>query len=112
MPAIATLDQVAAVQERVLAGLERIRELLKPGTLSPATRLVLTNAIYFNAAGDACANGAPVDRALKEGLKRVSEVGGATVGEALDAAPEGVDLATTLALLLQGGAITDIREDT
>ena len=38
-------------------------------------------AIYFNAAGDACAGGAPVDKALKEGLKRVSEVGGAQVGD-------------------------------
>lgn len=38
-------------------------------------------AIYFNAAGDACANGATVDAALKEGLKRVSEVGGAQVGD-------------------------------
>ncbi len=38
-------------------------------------------AIYFNAAGDACAGGAPVERALKEGLKRVSEVGGAQVGD-------------------------------
>ncbi len=38
-------------------------------------------AIYFNAAGDACAGGAPVEKALKEGLKRVSEVGGAQVGD-------------------------------
>lgn len=38
-------------------------------------------AIYFNAAGDACAGGAPVERALKEGLKRVSEVGGAQIGD-------------------------------
>ena len=28
----------------------RIKDLLKPGTITPATRLVLTNAIYFNAA--------------------------------------------------------------
>lgn len=38
-------------------------------------------AIYFNAAGDACANGAPVHKALIEGLNRVSEVGGAQVGD-------------------------------
>ncbi|MEM6387108.1 MAG: dihydroxyacetone kinase subunit DhaK [Pseudomonadota bacterium] len=38
-------------------------------------------AIYFNAAGDACASGAPVEKALKEGLKRVSEVGGAQKGD-------------------------------
>lgn len=38
-------------------------------------------AIYFNAAGDACANGAPVPKALVEGLERVSEVGGARVGD-------------------------------
>lgn len=38
-------------------------------------------AIYFNAAGDACAGGAPVEKALKEGLNRVSEVGGARLGD-------------------------------
>ena len=38
-------------------------------------------AIYFNAAGDACAGGAPVEKALKDGLARVSEVGGAQVGD-------------------------------
>ncbi|MEM8581806.1 MAG: dihydroxyacetone kinase subunit DhaK [Pseudomonadota bacterium] len=38
-------------------------------------------AIYFNAAGDACANGAPVEQALLAGLRRVSDVGGASVGD-------------------------------
>ncbi|GGH39783.1 dihydroxyacetone kinase [Cribrihabitans marinus] len=38
-------------------------------------------AIYFNAAGDACANGATVEGALREGLRRVSEVGGAQPGD-------------------------------
>ena len=38
-------------------------------------------AIYFNAAGDACAGGATADASLKEGLKRVSEVGGAQIGD-------------------------------
>lgn len=38
-------------------------------------------AIYFNAAGDACANGQTVHQALREGLRRVSEVGGARVGD-------------------------------
>ncbi|MEM7376741.1 MAG: dihydroxyacetone kinase subunit DhaK [Pseudomonadota bacterium] len=38
-------------------------------------------AIYFNAAGDACAGGSPVEQALVEGLERVSQVGGATVGD-------------------------------
>ncbi len=38
-------------------------------------------AIYFNAAGDACANGSTVEQALSEGLKRVSDVGGAQVGD-------------------------------
>lgn len=38
-------------------------------------------AIYFNAAGDACANGATVEKALAEGLARVSQVGGAEVGD-------------------------------
>lgn len=35
---------------------------------------------------------------------------GATVAAALEAAPEGVDLATIFTALLQGGAITEIRE--
>ncbi len=38
-------------------------------------------AIYFNAAGDACANGQTIHQALREGLRRVSEVGGAQVGD-------------------------------
>ncbi len=38
-------------------------------------------AIYFNAAGDACANGFSVTDALSAGLERVSEVGGASVGD-------------------------------
>lgn len=56
-------------------------------------------AIYFNAAGDACANGASVQKALVDGLDRVSQVGGASVGDrtmidalspALDALPNGI----------------------
>lgn len=63
-------------------------------------------AIYFNAAGDACANGATVERALSEGMKRVSDVGGATVGDrtmidalspALAALSEGLDEAAQAA---------------
>lgn len=63
-------------------------------------------AIYFNAAGDACAGGAPVEKALKEGLKRVSEVGGAEVGDrtmidalapALDAMGDGLPAAARAA---------------
>ena len=55
-------------------------------------------AIYFNAAGDACANGAPIIKALGEGLERVCQVGGAQVGDrtmidalapALEALPNG-----------------------
>ena len=36
---------------------------------------------YFNAAGDACAGGRTVHQALVEGLQRVSEVGGARIGD-------------------------------
>ena len=63
-------------------------------------------AIYFNAAGDACANGASVERALQEGLQRVSDVGGAQVGDrtmidalspALNALPEGLNAAASAA---------------
>ncbi|WP_170379744.1 dihydroxyacetone kinase subunit DhaK [Ruegeria atlantica] len=38
-------------------------------------------AIFFNAAGDACASGASVPKSLVEGLNRVSQVGGAKVGD-------------------------------
>ena len=63
-------------------------------------------AIYFNAAGDACANGSPVTKALVEGLERVSQVGGAQVGDrtmidalapALEALPSGIRAAADAA---------------
>ena len=63
-------------------------------------------AIYFNAAGDACANGASVQKALVDGLERVSQVGGASVGDrtmidalspALDALPDGIVAAAAAA---------------
>jgi dihydroxyacetone kinase len=63
-------------------------------------------AIYFNAAGDACANGQTVHQALREGLRRVSEVGGAQVGDrtmvdalapALEALDRGLAAAATAA---------------
>ena len=56
-------------------------------------------AIFFNAAGDACASGMPVERALQAGLQRVSDVGGAKAGDrtmidalapALDSLPQGL----------------------
>ncbi len=63
-------------------------------------------AIYFNAAGDACANGKPVRQALVEGLDRVCQVGGAAVGDrtmidalapALEALPQGLPAAALAA---------------
>ncbi|MEM9971134.1 MAG: DAK2 domain-containing protein, partial [Pseudomonadota bacterium] len=63
-------------------------------------------AIFFNAAGDACANGASVQKALVEGLNRVSEVGGARTGDrtmidaldpALAALPDGIGPAAAAA---------------
>lgn len=63
-------------------------------------------AIYFNATGDACASGATVREALSEGLKRVSDVGGAQVGDrtmidalapALNALESGLDAAAAAA---------------
>ena len=63
-------------------------------------------AIFFNAAGDACANGSSVQKALVDGLRRVSEVGGAQVGDrtmidalapALQALPSGIGAAATAA---------------
>ncbi|WP_300032863.1 dihydroxyacetone kinase subunit DhaK [uncultured Roseobacter sp.] len=38
-------------------------------------------AIFFGAAGDACANGHPTHEALLKGLERISEVGGARAGD-------------------------------
>ena len=63
-------------------------------------------AIYFNATGDACSNGASVQAALAEGLARVGQVGGAQVGDrtmidalspALDALPTGIGAAAAAA---------------
>ena len=63
-------------------------------------------AIYFNAAGDACASGQAVPEALREGLNRVSEVGGASVGDrtmidalapALEALGDGIEAAAAAA---------------
>ncbi|MEO0944287.1 MAG: dihydroxyacetone kinase subunit DhaK [Pseudomonadota bacterium] len=63
-------------------------------------------AIFFNAAGDACANGASVQKALVDGLDRVSQVGGASVGDrtmidalspALEELPNGVAAAAAAA---------------
>ena len=38
-------------------------------------------AIFFNATGDACARGLPIEKTLSEGLDRVSQVGGAVKGD-------------------------------
>lgn len=63
-------------------------------------------AIFFNATGDACARGAPIEKALAEGLSRVSEVGGAVKGDrtmidalepALQALPDGIAQAAAAA---------------
>lgn len=63
-------------------------------------------AIFFNATGDACARGLTIQGALIEGLARVSQVGGAKVGDrtmidalqpALDALGSGVDKAAAAA---------------
>ena len=63
-------------------------------------------AIFFNAAGDACSSGASVPEALRRGMERVSEVGGASVGDrtmidalspALEALPNGLTAAANAA---------------
>jgi dihydroxyacetone kinase len=63
-------------------------------------------AIFFGAAGDACASGKPIPKALLAGLQRISEVGGALAGDrtmidalepALKALPEGIDAAAAAA---------------
>lgn len=63
-------------------------------------------AIFFNAAGDACASGASVPKSLVEGLNRVRQVGGAKLGDrtmidalepALDALPDGLHQAAKAA---------------
>ncbi len=74
-------------------------------------------AIYFGAAGDACANGAPVREALVKGLERIGEVGGAQVGDrtmidalapALDALDQGL-LAAAKAARLGANSTADIH---
>jgi len=56
-------------------------------------------AIFFGAAGDACASGKPIPKALLAGLERISQVGGAAKGDrtmidalepALHALPDGI----------------------
>ncbi|MEM7544940.1 MAG: dihydroxyacetone kinase subunit DhaK [Pseudomonadota bacterium] len=63
-------------------------------------------AIFFNAAGDACANGRSTIAALDAGLQRISEVGGAALGHrtmidalhpALRALPDGLQDAANAA---------------
>jgi dihydroxyacetone kinase len=63
-------------------------------------------AIFFNASGDACAAGASVEASLLKGLERVSQVGGAVVGDrtmidalqpALEALPGGIGKAAAAA---------------
>jgi ATP-dependent dihydroxyacetone kinase len=63
-------------------------------------------AIFFTAAGDASANGQDAVSALKAGLKRIQEVGGAEIGDrtmidalapALDALPKGLEAAASAA---------------
>lgn len=63
-------------------------------------------AIFFNATGDACAKGHPIEKALSEGLSRVSQVGGAVKGDrtmidalepALHALSDGIDSAAKAA---------------
>ncbi|WP_108836184.1 dihydroxyacetone kinase subunit DhaK [Tateyamaria sp. Alg231-49] len=63
-------------------------------------------AIFFGATGDACASGKPTPKALKAGLDRISQVGGAAQGDrtmidalapALAALPEGISVAAAAA---------------
>jgi dihydroxyacetone kinase len=63
-------------------------------------------AIFFNAAGDASVNGAAIGEALSKGLQRITDVGGAKVGDrtmidalapALDALGQGVGAAARAA---------------
>ena len=63
-------------------------------------------AIFFGAAGDACASGKPIPKALLAGLERIGQVGGAQKGDrtmidalepALQALPEGVGKAAQAA---------------
>jgi dihydroxyacetone kinase len=63
-------------------------------------------AIFFTAAGDASANGMDLVSALKAGLRRVQEVGGASAGDrtmidalapALEALPAGLEAAACAA---------------
>ncbi len=73
-------------------------------TMGGSSGIILS--IFFGATGDACANGKPTTAALLAGLKRISEVGGAEVGDrtmidaldpALPALPEGLEAAAKAA---------------
>jgi dihydroxyacetone kinase len=72
-------------------------------------------AIFFAAAGDASANGANTVDALKAGLERIAQVGGADVGDrtmidalqpALDALPNGLQAAASAARAGADGTAT------
>ena len=72
-------------------------------------------AIFFGATGDACANGQSTFAALRQGLDRISQVGGAQVGDrtmidaltpALDAIASGLDAAATAARAGADGTAT------
>lgn len=63
-------------------------------------------AIFFSATGDACANGQPPHEALLKGLERISQVGGAHLGDrtmidalqpALTSLPQGIEAAAIAA---------------
>ncbi|MFK7745083.1 MAG: dihydroxyacetone kinase subunit DhaK [Roseobacter sp.] len=72
-------------------------------------------AIFFSATGDACANGHPTGDALLKGLERISQVGGAQLGDrtmidalqpALAALSNGLDAAATAARTGANGTAT------
>jgi len=73
-------------------------------TMGGSSGIILS--IFFGATGDACASGKPVAAALRAGLARISEVGGATAGDrtmidalepALIALPDGIAAAAAAA---------------
>jgi dihydroxyacetone kinase len=73
-------------------------------TMGGSSGIILS--IFFGATGDACANGKPAVDALMAGLERISEVGGAKLGDrtmidaldpALKALPNGLPAAAKAA---------------
>jgi len=97
-------DAIPRLPQADLTQLYRAIGLELSQTMGGSSGVLL--AIFFSAVGDAASSGQPNVQALKAGLARVQEVGGAHLGDrtmidslapALDSLPEGFDIAAKAA---------------